>query len=83
MDGSREQALLALEVITGSESDDTTAQRLGTHEAAAEAMSVLAWYLLQALAIQRGEEPTETARFIERSIRGGPDDGPVGVPARI
>jgi len=84
MDQSRDLALLALHAITGDGSEDLLiAERLQDHEMAAQALSVLAGYLLQALAMHRREDAAETARFVERSIRRGPDDGLAGVPARI
>ena len=84
MDRSRELALLALQAVTTDGSEDTTiAEQWRSHETAAEAMSVLAGYLLQLLALHRGEEVAETTRFVEHLIQRGPDDGLAGVPARI
>jgi hypothetical protein len=81
---SGDVALLALRAVTGDGSDDALlAVELETHETAAEAMSVLVGYLLEALALHRGEDVADTARFVEHLIRRGPDDGLAGVPARI
>ena len=69
MDRSRDFALLALRAVTSDGSDDALiAEALGSQETAAEAMSVLAGYLLQALALHRGEDVHVTARFVEHFI---------------
>lgn len=84
MNRSGDLAVLALRVVTGDASDDAwLAAELETHETAAEAMSVLVGYLLEALALHRGEDVAETSRFVEHLIRRGTDDGLAGVPARI
>jgi hypothetical protein len=84
VDRSRELALQALHAVTTDGSEDATiAEQWRSYETAAEAMSVLAGYLLQALALHRGEDVVQTARFVEHLIRRGPDDGLAGVPAWI
>lgn len=84
MNRSRELALLALRAVTTDGSEDATiAEQWRTHDTAAEAMSVLTGYLLQALALHRGEAVGDTARFVEHLIRREPDDGLAGVLARI
>lgn len=84
VDRTRELALLALYAVTTDGSEDAgIAERWQTHETAAEAMSVLTGYLLEALSLHRGEDVTETARFVEHLIRRGPDDGLAGALARI
>ena len=84
VDRSRDLALLALHAVTTDGSEDITiAEQWRSDETAAESMSVLVGYLLQALALHRGEDVPETVRFIEHLIQRGPDDGLSGVPARI
>lgn len=84
MNRSGELALLALRVVTGDASEDAwLAAELETYETAAEGMSVLVGYLVEALALHRGEDVAETSRFVEHLIRRGRDDGMAGVAARI
>jgi len=80
---SRRRAALALRLVTeGSSADERLAADLGSYEAAAEATSYLAGFLLQALALHRGEDVPATARFIAHWLRGGSEEGPAGVPLR-
>lgn len=84
MNRSGDLALLALRAVMGDGSDDASiAAEWETYDAAAAAMSVLVGYLLEALALHRGEEVAETADFVEHLIRRGRDDGLAGVLARI
>jgi hypothetical protein len=77
---SRRQAALALRLVTeGPSADEQLAAELGSHEAAAEATSYLAGFLLQALALHRGEDVRATARFVAHWLGGGSDEGLAGV----
>jgi hypothetical protein len=77
---AKRQAALALRVITDDSSgDQSLAAEFGSQRAAAEAMSALAGFLLQALAVHRGEDVADTATFIRHWIGREPDDGLTGV----
>jgi hypothetical protein len=64
-DESRQRALLALRLVTDpSLTDDDLAAHFGSHQAVAEATAYLAGFILQALALHRGEDVKETAAFL-------------------
>lgn len=68
-DDARRRALLALSVIEGgSAGDQALAEELGTHQEAALAFSQLAGFLLQALAMHRGEYAPETTHFVRHLL---------------
>ncbi len=79
MDTPKRLAAMALRVITDDASgDESLAAEFGSQQAAAEAMSALAGFLLQALALHRGEDVAETATFVRHWIGGEPDNGLTG-----
>jgi hypothetical protein len=71
----RAMALVMLDLIGGSESDETLAERFGDHEAVAAGAAYLAGVAVEALALQRREPVLATVEFLRQSLGEGDDGG--------
>jgi hypothetical protein len=71
----RAMALVMLDLIGGSESDETLAERFGDHEAVVAGAAYLAGVAVEALALQRRESVPATVRFLRQSLGEGDDGG--------
>jgi hypothetical protein len=71
----RAMALVMLDLIGGSESDEALAERFGDHEAVAAGAAYLAGFAVEALALQRREPVPATVAFLRQSLGEGDDGG--------
>jgi hypothetical protein len=76
----REAALIALRLVqAGNWTDEELAEAFGSLERAADATSHLAGFLMQLLAIHRGESTRATVHFVRHLLTRG--DEPPSAPA--